>query len=144
MISLLYATRAGLAWLDIVDNWTNQVNLIMIGVLECVAVGWCFSTDKVVAEINRNTTGYKMPAKWFHISIKYVSPILLTGLFCWNMYHLFVVQNGVYGYTVWAELIAGWIVSLLVFTSGIWIRLIIKNKEKKGFKETEVVWKDAE
>ena len=144
VISLVYATRAGLAWLDIVDNWTNQINLIIIGVLECIAVGWCFSTDKVVKEINRNTTGYKMPAKWFHISIKYVSPILLTGLFCWNMYHLFVVQNGVYGYTVWAELIAGWIVSLLVFTSGIWIRLIIKNKEKKGFQETEVVWKDAE
>ena len=144
VISLVYATRAGLAWLDIVDNWTNQINLIVIGVLECVAVGWCFSTDKVVKEINRNTTGYKMPAKWFHISIKYVSPILLTGLFCWNMYHLFVVQNGVYGYTVWAELIAGWIVSLLVFTSGIWIRLVVKSKEKKGFKETEVVWKDAE
>ena len=144
VISLIYATRAGLAWLDIVDNWTNQINLILIGVLECIAVGWCFSTDKVVKEINRNTTGYKMPAKWFHISIKYVSPILLTGLFCWNMYNLFVVQNGVYGYTVGAELIAGWIVSLLVFTSGIWIRLIVKSKEKKGFKETEVVWKDAE
>ena len=83
-----------------------------------------------------------MPAKCFHISIKYVSPVLLTGLFCWNMYDLFMLKGGVYGYTVWAELIAGWIVSLLVFTSGIWIRLIVKNKEKKGFKETEVVWKD--
>ena len=60
------------------------------------------------------------------------------------MYNLFVVQNGVYGYTVWAELIAGWIVSLLVFTSGIWIRLIVKQKEKKGFKEAEIVWKDAD
>lgn len=144
VISLVYATRAGLAWLDIVDNWTNQINLIIIGVLECIAVGWCFSTDKVVKEINRNTTGFKMPAKCFHISIKYVSPVLLTGLFCWNMYNLFVVQNGVYGYTVWAELIAGWIVSLLVFTSGIWIRLIVKSKEKKGFKEAEILWKDAE
>lgn len=144
VISLVYATRAGLAWLDIVDNWTNQINLIIIGVLECIAVGWCFSTDKVVKEINRNTTGFKMPAKCFHISIKYVSPVLLTGLFCWNMYNLFVVQNGVYGYSVGAELIAGWIVSLLVFTSGIWIRLIVKSKEKKGFKETEILWKDAE
>ena len=58
------------------------------------------------------------------------------------MYDLFVLKGGVYGYTVWAELLAGWVVSLLVFTSGIWIRLIVKNKEKKGFKETEVIWKD--
>lgn len=142
VISLLYATRSGLAWLDIVDNWTNQVNLILIGVLECIAVGWCFSTDKVVKEINRNTTGYQMPRMWFHISIKYVSPILLSILFCWNMYNLFAVKGGVYGYAVWAEVLAGWLVSLLVFTSGIWVRLIVKRKIKKGFKETEVVWDD--
>lgn len=142
VISLVYATRAGLAWLDIVDNWTNQVNLILIGVLECIAVGWCFSTDKVVKEINRNTNGYCMPVKWFHLSIKYISPVLLTILFCWNMYNLFVLKGGVYGYAVWAELIAGWLMSLLVFTSGIWIRLIVKHKEKKGFREAEIVWKD--
>lgn len=143
VISLLYATRAGLAWLDIVDNWTNQVNLILIGVLECVAVGWCFSTDKVVKEINRNAAGYRMPAKWFHISIKYISPALLIILFCWNMYDLFVQKGGVYGYALWAEVIAGWIVSLLVFTSGIWIRLIVKRKEKKGFREAEVDWENG-
>ncbi|MCI5828202.1 MAG: sodium-dependent transporter [Lachnospiraceae bacterium] len=146
VISLLYATRAGLAWLDIVDNWTNQINLILIGVLECFAVGWCFNTDKVVKEINRNTNKYRMPATWFHISIKYVSPALLLGLFCWNMYNMYLVYNEkgcFYSYSIGAEVIAGWLISLLVFTSGIWIRLIVKHKEKKGFKETEVVWKDA-
>lgn len=143
VISLLYATRAGLAWLDIVDNWTNQVNLILIGVLECIAVGWCFSTDKVVKEINRNAGKYQMSAKLFHISIKYVSPLLLILLFCWNMYSLFVVNGGVYGYALWAELLGGWLVSLLVFTSGIWLRLVIKHKEKKGYRESEIVWEDA-
>ena len=143
VISLLYTTRAGLAWLDIVDNWTNQVNLILIGVLECIAVGWCFDTDKVIREINRNTAGYKMPAAWFHISIKYISPVLLVILFCWNMYSLFVLKGGVYGYAVWAEFLGGWLVSILVFTSGIWIRLIVKKKEKKGFVESEIVWEDT-
>lgn len=142
VISLLYVTRAGLAWLDIVDHWTNQVNLILIGVLECIAVGWCFSTDKVAKEINRNATGYRMPEKWFHISIKYVSPALLLILFCWNMYDLFVKNNGIYGYTRGAEFVAGWLVSIFVFLSGIIVRLIVKQKEKNGFKETEVVWKD--
>ena len=61
IISLLYATRAGVAWLDIVDNWTNQINLIVIGILECIAVGWCFQIDKVWQQINRNTKKFKMP-----------------------------------------------------------------------------------
>lgn len=142
VISLLYTTRAGLAWLDIVDNWTNQINLILIGVLECFAIGWCFSTDKVLTEINRNTTKFKMPRFWFHISVKYISPILLIVLFCWNMYNLFVIKGGVYSYAIWAEAIAGWLVSILVFTSGLWVRLIINHKKKNGFIEEEIVWKD--
>ena len=59
VISLVYATRAGLAWLDIVDNWTNQFNLIVIGIMECIAIGWCFNLDKVLAQINLNFTIFR-------------------------------------------------------------------------------------
>lgn len=142
LVSVLYTTRAGLAWLDIVDNWTNQVNLIVLGVLECIAVGWCFKPEKVLKEINRNAQKLQIPRAWFLLSIKYVAPLALSILFCWNMYHLFVVKQGVYGYTVWAELLAGWLISLLVFTSGIWIRLLVNHKKKKGYQEEEVIWKD--
>ena len=60
--------------MDIVDNWTNQINLYVIGVLECITVGW--------------------------------------------------------------------LVSVLVFLSGIFVRLIVNRKMKNGFVENEVVWKD--
>ena len=59
------------------------------------------------------------------------------------MYLVYNEKGCFYSYSIGAEVIAGWLISLLVFTSGIWIRLIVKHKEKKGFKETEVVWKDA-
>ncbi|MDD6194012.1 MAG: sodium-dependent transporter [Lachnospiraceae bacterium] len=142
VISLIYATRAGLAWLDIVDNWTNQINLIVIGVLECVAVGWCFDTDKVLAQVNRNTTKFKMKRGWFRISIRYIAPITLTILFVWNIYSLFALKGGHYGYALWAELIAGWLVSVLVFISGFIVRLVINHKKKHGFEEEELVWKE--
>lgn len=142
VISLLYATRAGLAWLDIVDNWTNQINLIVIGVLECVTVGWFFDVDKVLAQVNRNTKKFKMPRIWFRLSIRYIAPILLFGLFCWNLYDLFALKGGKYGYAFWAELIGGWIVSALVFASGFIVRIVVNNKKKKGFVETEIKWED--
>lgn len=144
VISLLYATRAGLAWLDIVDNWTNQINLILIGILECIAVGWCFSTDKVVQQINRNTTRFKMPRWWFHISVRYVAPAALIILFVWNLYNLFVNKGGHYGYALWAECLAGWLVSALVFASGLIMRLVIRHKKKKGFVEAEIVWTEED
>lgn len=145
-ISLVYATRAGLAWLDIVDNWTNQFNLIIIGVLECIAIGWCFNLDKVLEQINLNTTKFRMPRIWFRISIRYVSPICLMLLFIWNIVTLFTINKGHYNpdYPIWAELLAGWLVSSLIFLSGFFVKLLVKCKSKKGFVEEEITWTDAE
>jgi neurotransmitter:Na+ symporter, NSS family len=36
--SLIFATRAGLYWLDIVDHFVNDFNLIAIGLVECIAL----------------------------------------------------------------------------------------------------------
>lgn len=144
IISLIYCTRAGLAWLDIVDNWTNQINLILIGVLECIAVGWMFDPEKVLKQINRNADKFKMPKKWFVLSVKYISPIALSVLFVWNLYTLFVIKGGHYGYAFWAEFIGGWCVSALVFASGFIVKLVVKIRQKKGFVENEVEWIDED
>ena len=144
VISLLYTTRAGLAWLDIVDAWTNQINLIVIGVMECIAIGWCFDLKKVLKQLNRNTKNYKVPYWWFGLAVKFIAPVSLTLLFIWNMYDLFFVKGGHYGYALWAEIAAGWIVSALVFISGIFIKIAVNIRKKKGFVENEIVWKEDE
>lgn len=140
IISILFVTQAGLAWLDIVDAWTNQINLIVIGILECVAIGWCFNLRKVLNEVNRNTKKFKVPYWWFAASIKIVSPLLLAGLFIWNMVTLFVFQGGTYNpdYPIWAQVAAGWVVSGLVFISGFIAKIVISKMKKKGYVEDEV------
>jgi NSS family neurotransmitter:Na+ symporter len=143
LISILFVTQAGLAWLDIVDNWTNQINLILIGILECIAIGWTFNLRKVIVEINKNTKRYKMPYFWFAASVKFISPVLLISLFIWNMITLFGINGGSYGdYPIWAQVVAGWAVSFLVFASGFIAKIVIARKKKKGFVEDEIVWKD--
>ncbi len=143
VISMIFITQAGLAWLDIVDNWTNQINLIVIGILECIAIGWTFNLRKVLNEVNKNTKRFKMSYAWFAASIKVVSPLLLAGLFVWNMITLFVFKGGSYGdYPIWAQIAAGWAVSVLVFASGFIAKIVVKQKKKKGFVEDEIVWKD--
>ena len=143
LISLVFITQAGLAWLDIVDNWTNQINLILIGVLECVAIGWTFNLRKVLNEVNKNTKRFKAPYWWFAASIKFIAPVLLSGLFIWNMVVLFGQNGGSYGgYPIWAQIVAGWVVSALVFLSGFIAKIVVNQKKKKGFVEDEVVWKD--
>jgi len=143
VVSLLFATRAGLAWLDIVDNWTNQYNMLIIGLLECIAVGWLFKTSRVLNEINRNTEKFKMSKAWFYTSIKVITPISLVVLFCWNLYVLLVDKNGKYGYALWAEIAGGWAVTALVFISGFVIYYATKkNKKLSEIDDTEVRWED--
>ena len=144
VISLVYATRAGLAWLDIVDNWTNQFNLIVIGIMECIAIGWCFNLDKVLAQINLNSKKFRMPRIWFRVSIKIISPLCLFILLVWNVYSLFIKNGGHYNadYPIWAENVAGWVVTGFVFLSGVIAKVVINHMKKKGFEEEEIIWKD--
>lgn len=143
LISMVFVSQSGLAWLDIVDNWTNQINLIIIGILECIAIGWCFRLRKVHREINKNAKKFEMPFWWFATSVKVISPLLLIGLFVWNIVTLFVVNGGSYGgYPMWAQIVAGWVVSLFVFISGFIIKLVVRHKKKSGYIEDEIIWED--
>ena len=133
VISLWFVTGAGLAWLDIVDHWCNNFNLIIVGILEPLAVGWCFKTAKVLDEINLNTRSFKMPGWWFKFSLKFAAPVLLSVLFVWNVVDLFVTNGGIYGsadgYSLTANLIGGWLMTALVFLSGFIVRIVAKRKK---------------
>lgn len=144
LCSIIFITRAGLAWLDIVDNWTNQYSMIIIGVLECIVVGWMFKPKKVLEEANLNTKKFKMPSWWFITSIKVVSPAVLFGFLCWNLSQYF--RNGcIYNkdYTRWAEFVGGWLIMIICFASGFIIRLIVNHKKKNGFVEDDKSWDDC-
>lgn len=136
VISLIYTTGGGLAILDIVDNWCNSFTLILVGVIEAVAIGWFYKTQLIVDDINRNSTKIKMPKAWFDIAIKVVAPVSLSVLFIWNIVNLFTKQNGVYGYNLTSNILAGWLVFGLCMISGFIINAIYKKvKAKKGLTE---------
>ncbi len=145
IISLIYVTGAGLAVLDIVDYFINSYTLIITGVLEMVAAGWLFKTTKILEELNRNTNKFKMPGWWFLPSIKFISPIVLMGLFGWNLYNL-IKGGGIYGaadgYSMTANIVFGWCVSVLILLSGLIIRIIVRIKSKKGYQEDDRTWED--
>ena len=145
IISLIYVTGAGLAVLDIVDYFINSYTLIITGVCEMIVAGWFFKTSKILDELNRNTKTFKMPKWWFIPSIKVISPVVLAGLFIWNLVNL-IKSGGIYGaadgYSLAANIIFGWCLIVLILCSGLIIKLIVKIKSSKGYKEDDRVWED--
>ena len=147
ILSIWFVTGAGLAWLDIVDNWCNAFSLIMVGILEAITIGWLFNPKKVLKEVNRNTEGFKMPSWWFVTSIKFFAPLALTGFFVWNIYALFKA-GGIYGadsgYSLASNIIGGWLILAICFFSGFIVKIIEKIMAKKGYTPDEDVWEDTE
>ena len=145
VLSLSMATGSGVAILDVIDHWCNDYNLIIVGIFEAIAVGWCFKTSKVLDEINRNTKKFRLPKWLFDASIKYISPLVLIVLIVWNIIAL-IRAGGIYGasdgYSFASNLIFGWLITALVLASGFIIRLIVFIKKKKGFVENDDSWEN--
>jgi len=74
--SLMFATGAGLYWLDIVDHFITAYGLVVVALLECIAVGWFFKASKLRDHINGSSM-WKLNNWWWDISVKIVSPIIL-------------------------------------------------------------------
>jgi NSS family neurotransmitter:Na+ symporter len=72
---ILFTTNAGLYWLDIIDHWINDFNLIVIGIIESILVGWIFGAKKMREYINSTST-VKLGA-WWDVMIKFIIPIVL-------------------------------------------------------------------
>ncbi len=140
IISILYASGAGLAILDIVDNWCNSFTLILVGVIETVAIGWFYKSETVVDEINRNTKRLKMPKIWFNAAVKFVAPISLSVIFVWNIVNLFL-GGGVYGakdgYNLISNIFAGWLIFIICMLSGFIIPMFKKKKMNNNQDEIE-------
>jgi SNF family Na+-dependent transporter len=76
--SLFFCTRSGLMWLDIVDNWMNNYGLPLVGLLECIAVGYFFHLDELKDYINEHSE-IKVH-NWLDAFIKVVTPAILVFL----------------------------------------------------------------
>jgi len=80
--SILYATRAGLYWLDIMDNFINIYGLMFVGFLEALAIGWILGPEKVKVWVNKNSE--IKAGRWWDVSIKLITPLVLALLIMLN------------------------------------------------------------
>ena len=142
IISIIFVTRSGLNWLDIVDNWANSFSLILVGILECITIGWFFKPSKLRDEMNRTITPFKIGKKQFNVKIgpwydwiiKVVSPLILSVFMVWNIVTLIISyatgKGGYGGYPIWAQVVAGWALFVGVFVVAAIIQIVSRKNKK--------------
>ena len=74
--SVWFATKAGINWLDITDHWVSEsYGLVIIGLLECLLVGWFYKLSKLREEIN--SVSEVRLGRWWDVFVKFLTPAIL-------------------------------------------------------------------
>ncbi len=120
LISTVYATGMGLVILDVVDHFINNFGLVVVGVLECIIVGYFFNVAELKDHINQ-VSDFNI-AGWWDIAIKFVTPIVLGYTIIMNFFNDVISIYG--GYSADAVGMLGWgtIVSTLI------VAVLFKNQ----------------
>ena len=107
---LLFTTRAGLHWVDLVDNYINSYGLIIGGILQAIAVGWFYKPDKLRNYFNP-ISEYKI-GSWWNFMVKFFIPIILTVLLVSNF--IGDIREPHEGYDMLYQWLGGWGMLILV------------------------------
>ncbi len=122
MLGILFTTRAGLYFLDVIDHFITSFGLVLVGIFECLAIGWVYGADRLREYIN-SVSKWKL-GKWWNHAIKWFIPLILGTLLV--MQFITELTGNYEGYPDWAIMI-GWasvIIPLLIA-----IGLALKPKE---------------
>ena len=124
-ISLLFAFGSGLHWLDIVDHFIANFGLVMIGLVECLILGWMYSISKFRNHANE-TSEIKIGIWWDYL-IKYVIPLALFLLLVIAI--IDNVTNPYLGYPWWVVIIGGFIPCITIFLLS-FVFMKLKNQKE--------------
>ncbi len=117
IIALLFATGGGYHWLTIADQFFNEVGLLIIGVIECLVVAYCYGPDRFRSLCDETS---EIPIdKWWKNSIMYFTPIILSIILILRIAD--TVVNGYSGYPNWAIILGGWLPLLILWLGGIYL-----------------------
>lgn len=124
--SLIFTTSSGLHWLEIVDHFMANFGLVMIGLVECLILGWIFRLKKLRDHANK--TSDILIGKWWDILIKFIIPIILCIVLVAAIINN--VLNPYMGYPWWIILIGGVSPCIVIFLlSFVFMRIRKKVKD---------------
>lgn len=116
LVSIIYATGAGLFFLDIMDAFINSFSLVTVGLLEALVIGWVVGADKLRAHAN-SVSIYRI-GKWWDILVKFVTPGILIYMLITKIVNEVRNPYGDGGYSNTSLLIIGWgIIATIVILS---------------------------
>ncbi|WP_166242286.1 sodium-dependent transporter [Paenibacillus turpanensis] len=111
LVSIGYATGAGVVLLDIVDHFINNFGIAVSGLIEVILIGWFYNITKIRKE--NNLVSDFAVGSWWNVMIRFVTPIILLFMGYKNLVD--ELAKPYEGYPAHAIMTFGWTVVGITF-----------------------------
>mgnify|MGYP001255318049 CR=1 FL=1 len=136
IVSLLFASRGGLFFLDVVDYFINNFGVALAGLVEVIAIAWIARQLKDLQDHANSVSDLKLGA-WWKVCLGVITPIVLGWMMIDNL--IKNIRENYEGYATWFVSVYGWAVVVLAIVIGI-IFAAIRDRgvESRSNESTEV------
>jgi NSS family neurotransmitter:Na+ symporter len=135
LIGLFFTTHGGFFWFDTIDHFCNSyVGVLLIGLVECLVLGWAFPISKLREHANERSD-WKIGI-WWDWMIRLVIPAIILFLIGWSIWGDFREPGGYSlfsekGEILWHNWIGLLIILLLPLLGWLAARFLIPRSENK-------------
>jgi NSS family neurotransmitter:Na+ symporter len=120
----------GLSLLDLIDHWAFSYGLPLVGLIECLLIGWLFPISRLREMINKNAK-FKLSPVWDWL-VKLVIPLLLAVILGWSLYG--EISGGIYGH----DMETGSVSSLHLVALAVWLMVTLGGAVALTFAPTRM------
>jgi NSS family neurotransmitter:Na+ symporter len=117
VISVLFATRGGLYFLDVADYFINQFGIALAGLVEVVVIVW-FAKELKNLQTHANSVSDIALGAWWKICLGFITPVVL-GYMMFDLIRTNLNPETYYGgYPLSFLLSSGWVVAVAAIILG--------------------------
>lgn len=115
VISILFATRGGLYFLDAADYFINQFGITLAGLVEVLLVAWVLRELKTLQSHADAISDMRLGA-WWRICLSVITPIVLGYMMVQNV--ITNIKENYGGYPTGFIIYSGWLVAAIALIAG--------------------------
>lgn len=135
LISIMFASKGGLYFLDVVDYFINNFGVALAGLIEVIAIAWLARQLNHFQEHANAISDMRIGMLW-KLCLGLITPIVL-GYMMFDNIRTNIAEN-YEGYATWYVVSYGWVVAIAVILIGIVFSLLNRKAENQLSEGKEV------
>ncbi|WP_409296973.1 sodium-dependent transporter [Peribacillus sp. SCS-26] len=136
VISILFATKSGLYFLDAADYFINQFGIVIAGLVEIILVAWVARELKNL-QAHANSMSDIIIGAWWKVCLGVITPLVLGYMTIQNFISNF--KNNYEDYPTSFIIYSGWAVAVAALAAGFVFMALKWKKNTKHVEEDEEV-----